>query len=161
MISTRRVLSAPMQQSDFNHYSPVFTNRPWANEHGMIVQLRREPGRPGVTRGRTGPREWGGEHHLYPQDLEDKLGRFESKVAVLYDKLLRAEPLTPPERLLWSRWILCQFARTPTLLLELAGFERMYCRGCLSSRATFPGPRPRPKSMRRLSTSRIFLRATG
>src|SRR5204862_2795110 len=46
-----------------------------------------------------------------------------SKVAVLYHKLLRAEPLTPLERLLWSRWILCQFARTPTLLLELAGFE--------------------------------------
>jgi hypothetical protein len=89
----------------------------------MIVRLRREVGRPGVTRGRTGPRDWGGENHLYPQRVEDALAAFETKVAVVYDKLLRSQILTAQERLLWSRWILCQFARTPTLLLELAGFE--------------------------------------
>jgi hypothetical protein len=115
--------TAEEHQTVFNHYSPVFTNRPWANENGMIVRLRREPGRFGVRRGRTGPQEWGGEHHLYPQPLEDDLARFESEVAVLYQKLLGGELLNPIERLLWSRWILSQFARTPTFLLELAGFE--------------------------------------
>lgn len=89
----------------------------------MIVRLRREAGRPGVRRGRTGPQEWGGEHHLYPQPLEDDLSCLENKVAVIYEKLLRAEILSGIERLLWSRWILSQFARTPTFLLELAGFE--------------------------------------
>ena len=89
----------------------------------MIVRLRREVGRSGVNRGRTGPRDWGGENHLYPQRVEDALAAFETKVAVVYDKLVRSQILTAQERLLWSRWILCQFARTPTLLLELAGFE--------------------------------------
>jgi hypothetical protein len=41
----------------------------------------------------------------------------------VYQKLMHGEVLAPAQRLLWSRWILCQFARTPTLLLELAGFE--------------------------------------
>src|ERR1700686_1438467 len=111
------------QQTVFNHYSPIFTNRPWANENGMIVRLRREPGRPGVRRGRTGPQEWGGENHLYPQHVEDALGSFENKVSVVYGKLLDGEILAPAERLLWSRWIFSQFARTPTFLLELPGFE--------------------------------------
>lgn len=76
-----------------------------------------------VTKGRIGPREWGGENHLYPQHVEDALGSLENRVAVVYRKLMRGEMLAPAERLLWSRWILCQFARTPTLLLELAGLE--------------------------------------
>lgn len=108
--------------TNFNHYSPVFTNRPWANEHGSIVCLRRESGAKLVAR-RTGPREWGGEQHLYPQPVEDGLGRFEHRIAAIYGRLLSGEILGPHERLLWSRWILCQFARTPTFLLELAGFE--------------------------------------
>jgi hypothetical protein len=109
--------------TSFNHYSPIFTNRPWADENGMIIRLRRQPGDGGIAVGRTGPREWGGEHHLYPQHVEDGLGAFEAKIAILYEKLLSGKILDPIERLLWSRWILCQFARTPTLLLELAGFE--------------------------------------
>jgi hypothetical protein len=112
-----------MQQSEFNHYSPVFTNRSWADGHGRIIRLRRHPGSTKIAVGRTGPRDWGGEKHLYPQEVEDHLARFENRVAAIYDKLVRGELLKPEERLLWSRWILCQFARTPTFLLELAGFD--------------------------------------
>jgi hypothetical protein len=84
----------------------------------MIIRLRREPGKPGVTRGRTGPREWGGEHDLYPQPVEDNLATFENKVAVVYEKLLRGELLTPGERLLWSRWILSQFRTNADVLVR-------------------------------------------
>ena len=107
----------------FNHYSPVFTNQPWADDGGMIIRLYRTPGGPHVGRGRTGPRKWGGEHHLYPKHVEDALGSLENKVSIVYEKLLEGEMLASVERLLWSRWILSQFARTPTFLLELAGFE--------------------------------------
>jgi hypothetical protein len=107
----------------FNHYSPIFTNHPWADEDGMIIRLYRTAGKHGVGRARTGPRKWGGEHHLYPQRVENALGSLENKVSILYGKLLEGEILAPAERLLWSRWILSQFARTPTFLLELAGFE--------------------------------------
>jgi hypothetical protein len=89
----------------------------------MIIRLRRQPGDGGIAVGRTGPREWGGEHDLYPQHVEDALGTFETKIAILYEKLLCGKILDQTERLLWSRWILCQFARTPTLMLELAGLE--------------------------------------
>jgi Protein of unknown function (DUF4238) len=109
-------------QTEFNHYSPVFTNQHWADDHGAIIGLRRGAGG-NIEVSRTGPRKWGGERLLYPKEVEDKLGSFENRVAIIYDKLLRAERLNPQERLLWSRWILCQFARTPTFLLELAGFE--------------------------------------
>ena len=112
-----------VDQTSLNHYSPIFSNRAWANQNGMIIRLRREVGKPGLTLGRTGPREWGAENQLYPQHVEDALGAFETRVALLYDKLMRNEVLDSEERLIWSRWILCQFARTPTLLLELAGFE--------------------------------------
>jgi hypothetical protein len=112
-----------MTATSFNHYSPIFTNRPWADENGMIIRLRRQLGNGGVTVGRTGPREWGGEYDLYPQQVEDALGAFETKIAGLYEKLLSGKILDPTERLIWSRWILCQFARTPTLMLELAGIE--------------------------------------
>jgi hypothetical protein len=46
--------------------------------------------------------------------------------------LLANEVLTPRERLIWSKWILCQFSRTPTHILELAGLEENVL-------ASFPG----------------------
>ncbi|MDP1636623.1 MAG: DUF4238 domain-containing protein [Candidatus Nitrotoga sp.] len=106
-----------------NHYSPKFTNEPWANSDGLIISLRREVGSKNVVRGRTGPKKWGAEKHLYSQELEDALGRIENRVAPVYCKLLANDPLTPKDRLIWSRWILCQFSRTPSHILELAGLE--------------------------------------
>lgn len=112
-----------MKQTTNNHYSPVFTNEPWANSDGLIISLRREAGSKNIVRGRTGPKKWGAEKYLYSQALEDALERIESRVAPVYRKLLANDPLTPTDRLTWSRWILCQFSRTPSHILELAGLE--------------------------------------
>src|SRR5262245_10298348 len=111
-----------MTQTINNHYSPVFSNQTWANKDGLIYSFRREStGR--IARGRTGPREWGAEKHLYPQELEDALAKFEDRVARLYRKLTKGELLDPIERLVWSHWILCQFSRTPSFIIELAELE--------------------------------------
>jgi hypothetical protein len=104
-----------------NHFSPEFTNLPWANSHGNITRIRR--GRDGriVRDSRpTGPVQWGQEECLYPQPIENALSRFENQVAPVYRKLLVGEKLDSVERLIWSRWILCQCTRTPTYALEVA-----------------------------------------
>ena len=121
-----------MKQTEYNHYSPKFTNRPWANSDGLIISLRRKAGGKNIVRGRTGPNKWGAERNLYSQPLEDALERIESKVRPVYYKLLANNPLTPTDRLIWSRWILCQFSRTPSHILELAGLEEDVL-------ASFPG----------------------
>jgi len=64
--------------------------------------------------------------------LEDALARVEDIVARVYRKLLAGEALAAAERLIWSRWILCQFSRTPSHILELAGLEEDVL-------ASFPG----------------------
>jgi hypothetical protein len=68
----------------------------------------------------TGPGQWGREEYLYPQPIENALSRFESRVAPIYQKLLVGEKLDSAERLIWSRWILSQFTRTPAYALEVA-----------------------------------------
>lgn len=121
-----------MNQTKNNHYSPKFTNDPWANSDGLIISLRRKTGGRNIARDRTGPKKWGAEKYLYSQALEDALQRIENRVAPVYRKLLANEPLTPTERLIWSRWILCQFSRTPSHILEFAGLEEDVL-------ASFPG----------------------
>ncbi|HEX4920610.1 MAG TPA: DUF4238 domain-containing protein, partial [Candidatus Bathyarchaeia archaeon] len=96
-----------------------FTNEPWADKNGLIVKFsRRADG--ALIRGRTGPREWGAENYLYSQDMEDALARLEGLVKPLYEKLLSDKILNPDERLVWSYWLLCQYARTPSFMIELA-----------------------------------------
>ena len=104
-----------------NHFSPEFTNQPWANSHGNITRIRR--GRDGrIVRDPrpSGPAQWGQEEYLYPQPIENALSRFENQVAPVYRKLLVGETLDSVQRLIWSRWILSQFSRTPTYALEVA-----------------------------------------
>jgi hypothetical protein len=112
-----------MNQTTNNHYSPVFTNRPWANTNGHIIRLRWDAVNKVVVQSRTGPMDWGSERYLYPQMLEDALARFEGIVSRVYRKLLTGEVLSTVERLIWSSWIICQFSRTPSLILELAGIK--------------------------------------
>ena len=105
-----------------NHYSPVFSNKPWA-KNGQIWKFSRNI-RGGIDRSPSGPRAWGREKFLYPQNIEDELANtIESRVAPLYKKLLDGILLTKEERLLWSYWILCQYARTPSFILDFAKLE--------------------------------------
>lgn len=102
-----------------NHFSPRFTNKPWADNNGLIVKFSRRADRT-IVRGRTGPKEWGAENYLYSQDLEDSLERFETLISPIYKKLLQDEVLHPTERLLWGHWLLCQYSRTPSFMIEFA-----------------------------------------
>jgi hypothetical protein len=113
------VKTAMSKNTISNHFSPRFTNEPWADKHGLIIKFRR--GADGaLIKGRTGPREWGAENCLYSQDMEDALAYFERLVKPLYDKLLNGQILKPEERMAWSYWLLCQFSRTPSFMIELA-----------------------------------------
>lgn len=103
-----------------NHYSPQFANRPWANSQGRMIRIRR--GLAGNhKRSTTGPKKWGQEEGLYPQDLENALGKLETKVAPLYRKLQKADcSIDLKERILWSHYLLCQYSRTPLHIIDLA-----------------------------------------
>lgn len=111
------------KETKFNHFSPVFSNKYWADSSGAITVLKRELDG-SIRKDRTGPKKWGGEGQLYPQEVEDEFSKIENSIAPLYRKLLSNEPLDKWERLAWSYWILCQYARTPTIQLELAGLEQ-------------------------------------
>lgn len=103
-----------------NHISPRFTNDPWANPHGQLVAIRRVPTK-GVIARPSGPNDWGHERDLYPAEVEEALGRFENTVAPVYRLLLEGSVLNATQRHLWSHWLLCQFGRTPSILLNIAG----------------------------------------
>lgn len=120
-----------------NHFSPVFTNRYW-EQRGTICRLyRSESG--AVRHGRTSAKTWGCENNLHPQDVENAFSRVEQAVAPIYRKLVDGQILGPVERLVWSHWILCQFARTPTMMLEIAGLEeRVFSRFGVEHRDPWP-----------------------
>lgn len=111
-----------MSKTKENHYSPKFANKYWANNNGLMVKYTK-----GLTgqlkKSRTGPVEWGQESYLYPQNIEDALARFERTIAPIYKKLLENQPPSLYERLLWSHWILCQYSRTPSFIIDFAKFE--------------------------------------
>lgn len=104
-----------------NHFSPKFSNNYWTDSNGHITKIyRRLDGT--IRRERTTAKKWGCEDYSHPQDIEDEFSKVESRVAPIYKKLVALEKLRPSERMIWSYWLLCQFARTPTMKLELAGF---------------------------------------
>jgi Protein of unknown function (DUF4238) len=104
-----------------NHFSPKFSNKYWANSKGEITKMFRSL-EGTIRHEKTTARKWGCEDYSHPQHIEDEFSKVESKVAPIYKTLVAHEKLDPAERMIWSYWILCQFARTPTMKLELAGF---------------------------------------
>lgn len=105
-----------------NHYSPRFANRLWANKNGSIVKYALSP-ITGLSRERTGPTEWGQETNLYPQELENAFAKIESIIAPIYRLLLGNQILNLNQRLLWSHWILCQYSRTPSFIIDFAKID--------------------------------------
>lgn len=120
-----------MTETKKNHYSPRFANRLWANKKGAMIKYTQSP-ITGLTRGRTGPTEWGQEPSLYPQELENAFAQLENIIAPIYRLLLEDQILNLNQRLLWSHWILCQYSRTPSFIIDFAKIdEEVY--------AKFPG----------------------
>jgi hypothetical protein len=102
-----------------NHISPRFTNVPWANHDGRFSVLGRDGDK--VAERSSGPTRWGAERGLYPPSVEEALSRVENLVAPVYRTLLNGQKLSADQRHVWSHWLVCQFTRTPGILLDIAG----------------------------------------
>ena len=68
----------------------------------------------------AGPGNWGGEDHLYSQDVEDAFERIETRLAPLQRKLENAVRPTEDERYGWAMWLLASYLRTPAAFLSSA-----------------------------------------
>lgn len=122
LMETLHLTDSDVQPHPLQSFQSGFHNRYWAAASGTITRIYRGPDGL-IRRGKTSARKWGCENDLLPQAVEDAFSKIERLVAPLYKKLLDKKPLDAEERMVWSFWILCQFGRTPTLTLELAGFS--------------------------------------
>lgn len=107
-----------LQVTQKMHYSPDFTNRYWCDANGMIriFSLKVDGG----VRSRIRPYgTWGYEYYLYPQWLEDYFSRIESQAESSYRKLVEFLPLTDQERRNWITFLIVQFIRTPSFILNM------------------------------------------
>lgn len=71
----------------------------------------------GVRAEAAGPGNWGGEDHLYSQDVEDAFQKIETRVAHLQRKLERGSRPNDDERYGWAMWLLASYLRTPAAFL--------------------------------------------
>jgi hypothetical protein len=105
-----------MSKKPLSHYSPVFANKPWANEAGYIsyyrdVHQKRIGSKP------QGKKQWGRQRGLYSWKLEEALNtELETEAAKVYGKLLSYQELDFEQRTLWAQFLLSQLVRTPTFL---------------------------------------------
>ncbi|NOZ11645.1 MAG: DUF4238 domain-containing protein [Gammaproteobacteria bacterium] len=112
------------KKKPLSHFSPVFSNKYWANENAYLsyfyCQYEKE-----VKSTPQGKKQWGRKRGLYTWDVERALDRdLETKVAPIYEKLLIPEELIPSERIVWSQFLMSQLVRTPTFIrYETAGIR--------------------------------------
>jgi hypothetical protein len=103
-----------------NHYAPSFSNKYWTDETGQIRIFTRSVS--GGVQTKVRPyRRWGFQLYLYSQHLEDLLSRIENDAKVGYEKLLNVVPLTPAERNQWITFLIAQWLRTPSMMLQIMG----------------------------------------
>jgi len=117
---TAKLINSTGQRTSEHHYLPRFSNKYWTDGAGKILIFSRAVN--GGVRTKVRPyRRWGFEPHLYSQPLEDLLSRIESYAKAPYEKLLNLVPLTPAERNQWITFLIAQWLRTPSLMLQLTG----------------------------------------
>lgn len=116
----RLINSTSQKRTREHHYLPRFSNKYWTDSTGQILIFSRVVN--GGVRTKLRPyRRWGFEPYLYSQHLEDLLSRIESDAKAPYEKLLKVVPLTPGERKQWITFLIAQWLRTPSLMLQLIG----------------------------------------
>lgn len=115
-----------------NHYSPVFSNQPWADETNHYLCWKRRYDLGFIQKEREGRKNWGWERKLWSEETEQLLGReLENPVAHVYEKLLNLGEPEEEERLKWAQFLRSQAVRTPTfmryesLALQAAGVTEM------------------------------------
>jgi hypothetical protein len=71
----------------------------------------------GVRTTPAGPKNWGGEDHLYSQGVEDAFEQIETRLVRLQRKLESGSHPTDDERYGWAMWLLASYLRTPAAFL--------------------------------------------
>src|SRR5262245_5925502 len=108
IISATTVKTQSQQkQTKFNHFVARFTSRPWLMGTNQFYKLWTD--KSGVQAEPAGPGNWGGEDHLYSQDVEDAFERIETRVANLQRKLERGSCPNDDERYAWAMWLLASY----------------------------------------------------
>jgi len=103
------------KETRFNHFVARFTSRPWLMGTNQFYKL--SIGTSGVQAESAGPSNWGGENHLYSQDVEDAFEKIETRLALLQRKLENGPCPNEDERYGWSMWLLASYLRTPAAFL--------------------------------------------
>jgi len=130
-------------KAPLSHYSPVFSNQPWADNDGYISYYK-SPYKNNIIKSTKGRKQWGRQRGLYTWAVENALNiELENEAAILYNKILKFDELTSEERFIWSQFILSQLIRTPTFIhyenyitskfniTELPTHDRVGCKECL------------------------------
>lgn len=100
-----------------NHFSPVFSNKQWANANGRVRRYYRT-GSGAIGSRDTGPKGWGYEKFLYSHRLEQYLQLVDSDGAESCRKILHTEPLTDLDKRRWIAFLIVQMLRTPGFMYE-------------------------------------------
>ncbi len=99
-----------------SHYSPVFTNKPWADDEGYISFFSCSYSNT-VKKSTKGTKQWGRKRGIYTWAVEDALNtELENDAAIIYNKILNCNDLNSEERIVWAQFILSQLVRTPTFI---------------------------------------------
>lgn len=104
------------KKSPVSHYSPVFTNKLWADEKGYISFFSC-PHTQTVKKSMKGIKHWGRQRGLYTWAVENALNtELENDAAIIYNKILSCKEINLEERIVWAQFILSQLTRTPTYI---------------------------------------------
>lgn len=105
-----------MGKPQFNHYSPVFTNAPWAEDNHYVCWKRRYDVS-AIAKEESGRRQWGRQRKLYSKSVELALDReLETPIAQVYRKLANYEEPAEGERIKWAQFLRSQIVRTPLFM---------------------------------------------
>jgi len=105
-----------MGKPQYNHYSPVFANGPWA-EGSHYACWKRQSDEGIVIQEPKGRKQWGRQRRLYSSSIEVALDRdIEASVSPIYRKLLNFQEPLEYERIKWAQFLRSQIVRTPSFM---------------------------------------------
>lgn len=101
-----------------NHFSPVFSHKPWSTKDGRVRELSR--GLKGDLQHRDIPyRAWGSEEYLYSQRLERHLALIDNDGAESCQKILKIVPMSDLDKRKWIAFLIVQMLRSPGFMLKM------------------------------------------
>jgi hypothetical protein len=97
------------------HFSPIFSNKNWAlNNH--VTQIRKS-GETITIEQNIGYKKWRIAPSKWSKEIEIRLNQeLETKTSVVYQSLLKFNPLNDSEKRIWAQFILSQLVRTPSYI---------------------------------------------